>query len=318
METILITGCAGFIGSHTAELLLKNGFNVLGIDNFDSFYSKSLKQKNLSYLFNQNNFSFIEIDITNKNNFHQLPHNIDYVVHLAAKAGVRPSISNPNEYINTNIIGTHHILDWMKVSGIKKMIFASSSSVYGNNAKVPFSESDNVDYPISPYAFTKKAGELLNHTFHHLYNVDILNLRLFTVYGPRQRPDLAIRKFVELIKHDQPVTIYGDGLTGRDYTYVEDITHGIYNGLIYLRNNNNVFETINLGNSSPVLLSDLVTLIYQLLKKEKNITFLPMQEGDVNLTYADIQKAKKLLNYHPAINLEEGLKRFINWYDTTI
>lgn len=203
----------------------------------------------------------------------------------------------------------------MKEAKVKKMVFASSSSIYGNNEKVPFSEKDVVDYPISPYAASKKSCELLNYTYHHLYNIDIVNLRFFTVYGPRQRPDLAIRKFIELINQDKPLTLFGDGQTGRDYTYIDDIVEGIFKAFLFVKNVDKTFEIINIGNSSPITLNELVETLYRLLKKERKIIYVPMQEGDVNVTYADIQKAKQLLDYKPQTIFTEGLQKFITWYE---
>ncbi len=312
---IILTGCAGFIGSHLSEKLLSDGNTIIGIDNFDDFYPRAIKEQNLKNQLSSSLFTLLEKDLCNKDTFNALPKDIDIVIHLAAKAGVRPSISNPVGYINNNIIATQNLLKWMEENNINKFIFASSSSVYGNNLKVPFSENDVADKPISPYAFTKRSCELLNYTYHQLYGISIINLRLFTVYGPRQRPDLAIRKFVELIKNNNPVTIYGDGNTGRDYTYVDDIVRGISGAIEYLKKNNNVFETINLGNSEPVSLSQLIDTIYELLGKEKNIIHTSMQQGDVNYTYSDIQKAGQLLNYRPETALKTGLKNFINWYE---
>ncbi|MES2838461.1 MAG: GDP-mannose 4,6-dehydratase [Bacteroidota bacterium] len=317
MKKILVTGCAGFIGSSLTDALLNKGFSVIGIDNFDTYYSKSLKQDNLKNAFQNKNFSFVEGDICSVTDLKKIDTDVDLVVHLAAKAGVRPSIENPEAYVNTNIVGTQNILNWMKTNSISKLVFSSSSSVYGNNSKTPFSENDNVDKPISPYAFTKKSCELLNYTFHHLYNFDIINLRFFTVFGPRQRPDLAIRKFVDLILKNEAIPVFGDGNTGRDYTYIDDIVQGIINSIEYLVTNKNVYEIINLGNSSPIKLIELVTEIYTILGKQKNINFLPMQEGDVDLTFADISKAKKLLNYAPTVSLKQGLANFINWYEAT-
>jgi UDP-glucuronate 4-epimerase len=204
----------------------------------------------------------------------------------------------------------------MKTKDTKKLIFASSSSIYGNNKKTPFSESDRVDHPISPYAFTKKSCELLNHAYHSLYDIDIINLRFFTVYGPRQRPDLAIRKFVDLIKNNKSIPVFGDGKTGRDYTYIEDIVDGIVASIRYVNEHRHVYEIINLGNHNPVSLQELVSSLYHLLGKKENIEYLPMQEGDVDITFADISKAKRLLNYSPRITLQEGLKKFIEWHDT--
>jgi UDP-glucuronate 4-epimerase len=317
MYTILVTGCAGFIGSHTTEALLARGYKVVGVDNFDPFYPKPVKERNLSGFLNHPEFRFYETDFTERDNLDQLPDDITHVIHLAAKAGVRPSIDDPQGYMKTNLTGTYNILDWMVARGIRKMVFASSSSVYGNNPKLPFSETDNVDNPISPYAFTKKANELMNHTWHHLYGIDIVNLRFFTVYGPRQRPDLAIRKFAQLIKYNKPITMFGDGTTGRDYTFIEDIVAGILSSLDYVVKNDKVFEIFNLGNSSPVSLRELTDTLYRLMGKEKSIIYEPMQPGDVNFTYADISKAERLLGYKPATPLAQGLKKFLEWLEST-
>ncbi|MGP8215157.1 MAG: GDP-mannose 4,6-dehydratase [Bacteroidia bacterium] len=313
---VLITGCAGFIGSHVSEYFLKKGHKVIGIDNFDSFYSKEEKEKNLSISLNDSNFTFFELDIRNYDELANLPAQIDIVIHLAAKAGVRPSILDPQAYTDTNIKGTLNILEWMKLNKITKMIFGSSSSVYGNNRKVPFSENDIVDFPISPYAFTKKACELLNYSYHHLYGFDILNLRFFTVYGPRQRPDLAIRKFIELISNDKPIHLFGDGSTARDYTYIDDIRNGIFNSCEYLLSGKNIFEVINLGNNTLVRLNELVNCIADILGKNPLIKYELMQPGDVDVTFADIGKAKSILNYNPSTSLRTGIANFINWVQT--
>lgn len=313
---VLITGVAGFIGSHLAEKLLSHGHAVTGIDNFDPFYPREIKQANLLISKQSSNFKFIEADIKNISSVFETEH-FDFIVHLAAKAGVRPSIENPEAYIETNISGTQHLLEWMKKRNFKKLIFASSSSVYGNNRKTPFSESDSVDQPISPYAFTKKACELMNYNYHHLYDISIINLRFFTVYGPRQRPDLAIHKFFDLMTKDLPLQIFGDGNTGRDYTFIDDIVEGINRAVERINlSERKLFEIINLGNSKPVLLKDLVESIETVFGKKAIKKKMPMQEGDVDLTFADISTAKRLLNYDPQIILSEGLMRFKTWYDS--
>lgn len=316
MATILITGVAGFIGSHLSEALLNMGHRVIGVDNFDNFYSQQIKLNNLSYSQTTERFKFYQIDIRYMAQLRTIKEDVDAVVHLAAKAGVLPSLKDPQGYINTNITGTQNVLTFLQERGIKKYVFASSSSIYGNNKKTPFSENDNVDYPISPYAFTKKSNELMNFTFHHLYNIDTLNLRFFTVFGPRQRPDLAIHKFIKMIREDQPVTIYGDGSTARDYTFVADTVKGIVAALAYVAAHTGVYETINIGNSSPVKLIDLVNTLYEVMDKEPQLVYLPMQPGDVNITYADISKARKLLGYEPDISLVTGLRSFAEWYET--
>jgi UDP-glucuronate 4-epimerase len=319
-KNILITGAAGFIGSHVAEKLLTHGYNVLGIDNFDSFYSKEIKLKNLNALLTNNRFQFETVDICDIQPLSDIfsRNQFDAVIHLAAKAGVRPSIQHPTDYYKVNVAGTLNILEGIKNQNRRKLIFASSSSVYGNNKKTPFSETDNVDHPISPYAATKKAGELLVHTYHHLYNIDAINLRFFTVYGPRQRPDLAIHKFFNLLYNNKPIDVYGDGSTGRDYTYIEDIVQGIESSFHYLEQHENVNEIINLGNSSPVKLAELIGTIENVTQKQFIKKYLPMQEGDVDLTFADIEKTKKLLNYQPGTTLQDGLKKFKTWFENQI
>ncbi|MBD2700040.1 GDP-mannose 4,6-dehydratase [Spirosoma sp. BT702] len=312
----LITGCAGFIGSHLTERLLNTGYRVTGVDNFDTFYARHYKERNLSLARQNPNFAFVEADIRQTDWLTGLSTDIDTVIHLAGKAGVRPSIDQPAEYISTNIVGTHNLLEWMRAQKVGKMVFASSSSVYGNNEKIPFSESDSVDNPISPYAFTKKACELMNHSYHHLYGMGIINLRFFTVYGERQRPDLAIHKFVRMMANNEPITMYGLGDTSRDYTYVNDIVDGIVAAVTYLNEHPKAFETVNLGNQSPVTLQQLVDTLYRLMEKEPNIINLPKQAGDVERTFADVAKASSLLGYQPRVPLEEGLRRFVTWYKT--
>lgn len=312
MKSVLITGCAGFVGSSLAEALLSEGFKVTGVDNFDHFYSRKIKEDNLQNCLANSLFNFYEVDICDGLN--TIKENIDIIIHLAAKTGVRPSIADPSGYIDNNINGTQKVLEFMNERRIKKLIFASSSSVYGNNKNIPFRESDNVDTPISHYAFTKKACELLIHTYHNLYQIDAINLRLFTVYGPRQRPDLAIHKFVKSICNNKPVEIYGDGNTARDYTYISDIVQGFYNAINFIRKNNNVYLTLNLGNSSPVKLIDLVNIIYKKLNKQPILIHKPMQTGDVNMTYADITQAQNLINYQPQTDIEKGIEGFIKWY----
>ena len=312
---VLITGVAGFIGSNLADHLLSMNIQVTGIDNFDDFYDRSVKLSNIADALKKPGFTFIEADITYRETLNTLKFKGDVIVHLAAKVGVRPSISHPESYIKNNIIGTQVILDWMLNNGLKKIVFASSSSVYGNNKKVPFSESDNVNEPISPYAFTKKSCELLNHAYHKLHGISVINLRFFTVYGRRQRPDLAIHKFVKQIINGEAIQIYGEGNTGRDYTYVDDIVNGITGAVKLVETSEQpIYEIINLGNSNPVTISELVNNISDILKLQPIVNFLPAQPGDVEFTYADISKAKVLLNYHPHTPLQEGLQHFISWY----
>ena len=310
-KNYLVTGGAGFIGSHFVDMLLSEGNNVTTIDNFDNFYSRDVKLKNIATALTFDTFQLVEGDIRDRKILDDLFSNnyFDVVVHLAAKAGVRPSIEDPEGYYDVNINGTLNILEAMKAYDIKKMIFASSSSVYGNNEKVPFSESDVVDFPISPYAATKKSGELLCHTYHHLYDFKINCLRFFTVYGPRQRPDLAINKFTKKIMNGETIEMFGDGTTKRDYTYIDDIIQGIKLAI----DNLNGFEVFNLGESRTIMLKDLINLIENEIGEEAIIEKLPLQPGDVEQTYADISKARELLKYDPQYEIEEGIKNFIEW-----
>lgn len=315
MYKIIVTGCAGFIGSHLTETLLTRGHAVTGIDNFDPFYDPKIKKSNISGFINHPSFTFFENDLTNEETTNNIfSKGADIVVHLAGKAGVRPSIQDPQSYIENNITSTRIVLSAMEKYQIKKLAFASSSSVYGNNPNTPWHEKLNVDNPISPYAFSKKACELLNHTWHHLYATDIINMRFFTVYGPRQRPDLAIHKFTKMMFEDTPLTLFGDGSTSRDYTFISDTVVGICGAIDYLMSNDNVFETVNLGNNHPVSLSNLVTKIAEATTKKPKINRLPMQPGDVDVTFADISKAQNLLGYHPRVKLEDGLNTFVEWY----
>lgn len=313
-KRVLVTGAAGFIGSHLCELLIQSGYQVCGIDNFDSFYSRSIKEKNLSGILNHPLFNFIEGDAGDPDILNQVNDLPDIVIHLAAKAGVQPSLKNPADYIITNILLTNKILEWMKNKQIKKLIFASSSSVYGNISIIPFVESQQADSPFSPYAFTKRSCELMNYTYHDVYGLDIINLRFFTVYGERQRPDLAIYKFVNKIWNDEPIQVYGDGETSRDYTYWKDTVNGIMGAINYITNNINVFETINLGNHTPVKLRDLVKRIGATMNKDPKILYEEKKTGDVDITCADISKAQNLLNYYPQTSLQSGLDLFFKWF----
>lgn len=308
---ILVTGGAGFIGSNLTDKLLQLGHTVICIDNFDPYYDKKVKQDNIAGPLKHQNFILIEGDIRNQTDLEKCfsfqP--IDLVIHLAAKAGVRPSIIAPKSYYEVNVSGTLNILEAMRNYGVNKMLFASSSSVYGNNSKVPFSESDNVDYPISPYAATKKASELLCHTYHHLYGFDIFCLRFFTVYGPRQRPDLAIHKFTDLIMKNKPIDVYGDGSSARDYTFVNDTVDGIIKAFERLKG----FDILNLGESKAISLLAMIEAIEKLLGKKAIKKFLPAQPGDVEITCANITKPKELIGYNPQWNFEEGIKEFLKW-----
>tara|TARA_R110001583_G_scaffold190000_1_gene353855 strand:- start:5334 stop:6275 length:942 start_codon:yes stop_codon:yes gene_type:complete len=311
----MVTGCAGFIGSHVSEKLLSEGYKVVGIDNFDPFYPRKVKEKNMMNFLHHPHFTFYEIDLRDASALNQIEKNVEIIIHLAGKAGVRPSIEDPQSYIENNIIASNNILEYMRSKHIKKMAFASSSSIYGNAKKVPFQEKDKFDNPISPYAFSKKSCELQNFTYHHLYDLDIINLRFFTVYGPRQRPDLAIHKFLSLIRKGEVIPVYGDGTSARDYTYIDDTVSGILKAMKYLEFHKSVYETVNLGNSFPILLGDLIATIGQIAKAEVLIKRMPNQAGDVSQTYADISYAKKLLGYQPKIKFREGIEKFVSWYD---
>ena len=310
-RSILITGGAGFIGSHLADHFLKAGYKVTCLDNFDNNYSRSIKQKNIEYALSDKNYRLIEGDILRIEDLQKcfLTEKPDTVIHLAAKAGVRPSIHQPLEFYQTNVIGTLNVLNVMKEFDVKRMVFASSSSVYGNVTHTPFSETDTVDYPISPYAATKKACELLCHTFHHLHGFDIFCLRFFTVYGPRQRPDLAIHKFTDCILKDKPVEMFGDGSTSRDYTYIDDIIQGLVSSVKFLKG----YEVINLGESRVITLQKMISELERQLQKKAVIDQLPMQSGDVITTFADITKAGKMLGYDPVWKFEDGIREFIKW-----
>jgi UDP-glucuronate 4-epimerase len=309
---ILITGIAGFIGSHVGDKLISLGHQVIGIDNFDPFYPGSFKEHNLEQLKTSDRFSFYRADIRNRQALTEIfnKHSIERVIHLAAKAGVRPSIDHISEYYEVNINGTVNLLECMREAGVSKLVFASSSSVYGNNQKIPFSEDDPVDLPISPYAATKKSGELLCHVYSHLYKFDITCLRFFTVFGPRQRPDLAIHKFTRLIDEGKAIPFYGDGSTARDYTFVVDIVNGIYCAVDHLDG----YRIYNLGESRVINLKKLVQTIENALGKKAILNELPLQQGDVNITYADISKAKREIGYDPKYDIEAGISKFVEWY----
>jgi UDP-glucuronate 4-epimerase len=308
-DKILVTGAAGFIGSNLVEALLKTGIQVSGIDNFDRFYDRTIKESNVENAVKNSRYHFKEGDVRDAEfiDSNLKDSKPDIVIHLAAKAGVRPSLINPQEYYDVNILGTLNLLEAMRNNRIKKMIFASSSSVYGNNTKVPFCETDNVDYPISPYAASKKAGELLCHTYHHLYNFDIFCLRFFTVYGPRQRPDLAIHKFTKALLSDEVITLYGDGSSRRDYTHIYDIIQGIEAAIKNLKG----FDIFNLGESATVSLINLVSILEKYTNKKAKIKYLPIQAGDAIQTFANINKAKEKLNYNPVMDIETGLEEYV-------
>ena len=314
MNNILVTGGVGFIGSHLCERLLRERHHVICFDNFDSFYDPNIKIKNAEVIAKKfpDLFELVTGDIRNPEHLQEAlkENQIDLIVHLAARAGVRPSIINPLLYQDVNIRGTIVLLEVCKEYGIKNFIFASSSSVYGENQRVPFSEEDLDIQPISPYGVTKRAGELLCYSYHHLYGMNIACLRIFTAYGPRQRPEMAIHKFTRLIDQGEKIPMYGDGSSRRDYTYIDDLIDGILGVIYYLKG----FEIYNLGESQTTSLKELIRLIEEAFGKKANIEMLKPQPGDVSVTYADITKAKRMLEYQPKVKMEEGIKQFMEWY----
>lgn len=312
MKTYLITGGAGFIGSSLTDKLLSLGNSVIVLDNFNDYYKTSIKHENVKNAQKNPNYKLYTGDIEQIVDVERVfqENKIDAVVHLAARAGVRPSIEAPLAYAMTNIIGTINVLEMMKKYNVKRMSMASSSSVYGNCKADKFSEDLNIREPISPYAATKSADEQICYTYHHLYDLDIYMLRFFTVFGPRQRPDLAINKFTDLIMNDKPIDMYGDGSTMRDYTYIDDIVDGIIGSLNY---NQTGYEIFNLGGGSPVTLKEMIATIEDVLGKKATINQLPMQPGDVDKTVSDISKAQRLLGYHPKTSFKDGVRKFIKW-----
>lgn len=314
-STILVTGGAGFIGSNLIDELLKLSHNIICVDNFNDYYSPQLKEKNISGFLQNPKFRLFKIDIRDKDAMSKIfqENKIDIVIHLAACAGVRESFNKPREYIKTNIVGTINILELMKKHNIEKIVFASSSSVYGNCKKTKFKESLKDLEPISLYACTKLTCEKILYVYAKHYNIKAICLRLFTVFGPKQRPDLAIRKFVELIKQNLPIPVYGDGNTIRDYTYIDDIVAGIISSIDY---DKTPYEIINLASGNPKTLIETIAAIEESLNQKAIIIHLPMQKGDVDRTFADIQKAKKILNYKPKTDFLTGIKKFIEWLDS--
>lgn len=309
---ILVTGGAGFIGSHLTKRLLSEGYSVACVDNFNDYYNHKIKVANVNQFKRHRRFSLYEADICYIKELKKIfkKEAPEKVCHLSAAVGVRSSIESPHFYIRNNIKGSMNILDLSVRSGVNNFIFASSSAVYGNNKKIPFSEKDRTDNPISPYGATKKAGELLAYTYHQLYGLNCTILRFFTVYGPAGRPDMAPFLFTDAIHRGKPIMKFGKGNSKRDYTYIDDIIDGIMASL----KKNFSYEIINLGNNKPAELNYLISLIERLLKKKTNILQLGKQVGDVDITYADISKAKKLLGYKPKITIEEGMEKFIQWY----
>jgi UDP-glucuronate 4-epimerase len=312
MSNILVTGGAGFIGSHLVEALHRAGREVVVLDNFDDFYLPEVKRRNLESLKTRPGFSLVEGDIRDEALVDRVftAHPISVVVHLAARAGVRPSIQQPVLYADVNVTGTAVLLEACRRHGTGKFIFGSSSSVYGNNDRLPFSEKDEVDRPISPYAATKRAGELLCATYHELYRLNVFALRFFTVYGPRQRPEMAIHKFTRLIDRGLPLPRFGDGSTRRDYTFITDIINGVLRAIDRVQG----FEIINLGGAQTTRLDELIAHLERNLKRKAVIEAEPGQPGDVVATYADVDKARRLLGFEPETRIEDGIGRFVEWY----
>lgn len=316
-KVYLVTGGAGFIGSHLCEALIAKGDSVVNVDNFNDFYAPEIKLRNIRSVRDHERFESFKIDIRNKEGLDRIfeDHKIDVVVHLAAMAGVRPSIQSPLLYEEVNVKGTLNLLQCMKEHQVKHFVFASSSSVYGNSKRVPFREDDFLDPVISPYAATKKASEEYCRVFHHLFGINMVLLRFFTVYGPRQRPDLAIHKFARLIMNGEPVPFFGDGTTMRDYAYIDDIISGVLSSIEFVTKDEEVFEIFNLSGNKAVTLKEMVSQIEAVIGKKAVLDHMPMQPGDVVMTQADISKSEKILGFHPDTSFEEGIDNFLKWYN---
>ena len=310
---ILVTGGAGFIGSHTIKALLDRGDQIVAIDNFNDYYDPTLKEDRINLFLQDYHFKLYRLDISEPEKLRVVfeENRIDKICHLGAQAGVRYSLDRPEVYIKSNILGTHNLLELAREFGINNFIFASSSSVYGGNEKIPFAEIDPVDRPISLYAATKKANELEVYAYHHLFGINAVGLRFFTVYGPWGRPDMAYFKFVDKILSGQTIDVYNNGKMQRDFTYIDDIVAGILATIDYCRG----YEIFNLGNNQPVELETLIKVIENNLNKKAEKKYLPLQPGDVVSTYADIEKAKRILNWQPKIKIKDGIEKFIKWYE---
>ena len=313
MPKVLVTGFAGFIGSHLTERLLKEGYEVIGVDDFNNYYDPKIKERNIGDFKNNNKLNFYKADIRDKNKINEIfsSHNPEIVIHLAARAGVRPSLQSPLLYEEVNVLGTLNLLEAVRLNNCKKFIVGSSSSVYGECKNVPFKESELDLKPISPYGVSKLTSEKYCHTYNHLYKIPTVCLRFFTVYGPRQRPDLAIYKFTKLIEEGKSIPVFGDGQYKRDFTYITEIVDVIMSAINYSKTS---FEIFNLGESHTTSVIDLVKLLENALGKKAKIDWQPAQAGDVPLTYADVSKAEKLLGYKPRTAPEKGIKKFVEWY----
>lgn len=310
----LVTGGAGFIGSHLVERLLRDGNSVTAVDNFDSFYSPEIKRQNLSSARQHSRFRLLDADIRDLESLLRstADDTFDVVIHLAARAGVRPSIAEPLLYVDVNVRGTASILEYARARGVRRVVFGSSSSVYGNSSAAPFVESDPAAQPISPYAASKRAGELLAETYHTLFGLSIASLRFFTVYGPRQRPDLAIHRFARRVLRGEPLEVYGDGSMRRDFTYIDDIVAGIC-GAVEWTESGRAHEIFNLGESTTTSVNELIRLLEEALGIDAEVRYLPEQPGDVKITYANVEKARRVLGYEPSTSTKVGLRHFVNW-----
>lgn len=316
MRNVLVTGGAGFIGSHLVDRLLAEGeWQVTVVDDFNDFYAPEIKHRNIEEHVRSPHYRVVDADIRDWQTMEALftQYHFDFIVHLAARAGVRPSLIDPKLYTETNVNGTVNLLELARRHHVRHFVFGSSSSVYGINSKVPFAEDDRIHQPISPYAATKAAGELMCHTYSHLYDMRIVCLRFFTVYGARQRPDLAIHKFARLITEGKPIQVFGDGTTRRDYTYIDDIIQGVRSAIDYDRSQHEIF---NLGESQTVKLNELVSLLERSLDMQAVIDRQPLQPGDVPITYANIDKSRELLGYDPQTKIADGIPKFVEWFRT--
>ena len=319
MKRILVTGAAGFIGSWLTERLLDRGDAVVGFDNFDPFYDRAIKERNLTVASERLRFRLVEGDLLDPEAVNALFRGepFDAVVHLAARAGVRPSLADPAGYCETNLTGTANLLEAMREAACRSLVFASSSSVYGNNRKVPFHEDDRVDFPISPYAATKKAGEELCHVYHAVHGFSILALRFFTAYGPRQRPEMAIHAFTRRLLAGEPIPVFGDGSMERDFTYVDDVVDGVEAAVDHVVGEAG-FRIINLGESEPIRLGDLIEALERATGRTATIDRRPVPPGDVDRTFADVGRARELLGFRPRVGIDEGVRRFVAWYRETV
>ena len=326
MKKIVITGCAGFIGFHVSNRLLSDGYSIVGIDNLNDYYDVNVKKARLELLKKYEEFTFILTSIEEKDGVERVflaEHDISMVIHLAAQAGVRYSLENPHAYIQSNVVGFMNILEACRHHEIEHLLYASSSSVYGANTKMPFSVEDSVDYPVSLYAATKKGNELMAHTYSHLYGIPVTGLRFFTVYGPWGRPDMALFKFTDAIVKDKPIQVFNNGNMKRDFTYIDDIVEGIVRLLFKkpdpIQSNDYLsqarYKVYNIGNNQPVDLIYFISILEEKLGKKRKKEFLPMQDGDVPETYADIADLIQAVGFKPSTTIDEGIERFVNWYD---